>query len=177
MQASPVQAKAMLEIADLDSSGSIDKDEFLQLVTTVLEAGDKFDIVMQRKGWLPPVVVKGIFAVLETLGVIDQQIDKTIERNVRPVQEGSTLSQETRALQLKLSSLQLDNDAIWRREEVRREQLSYMLHTDTQASNSYVWDTRRCDASSCLCLPHVCLIRVSCIHRCGESSCSRHWMR
>ena len=138
MQASPVQARAMLEIADLDSSGSIDKDEFLQLVTTVLEAGDKFDIVMQRKGWLPPVVVKGIFAVLETLGVIDQQIDKTIERNVRPVQEGSTLSQETRALQLKLSSLQLDNDAIWRREEVRREQLSYMLHTDTQALKSYV---------------------------------------
>ena len=64
-----------------------------------------------------------------------------------------------------------------RHEEVWREQLSYMLHTDTQASNSYVWDTRRCDASSCLCLPHVCLIRVSCIHRCGESSCSRHWMR
>ena len=39
----------MLRVADIDDSGTIDKDEFYKLVTTVLEAGDKFDIVMTTK--------------------------------------------------------------------------------------------------------------------------------
>jgi len=40
----------MLKIADIDASGTIDKREFYRLIMSVMDAGDKFDIIMRDKG-------------------------------------------------------------------------------------------------------------------------------
>jgi hypothetical protein len=40
----------MLKIADIDASGTIDKQEFYRLIMLVMDAGDKFDIIMRDKG-------------------------------------------------------------------------------------------------------------------------------
>jgi len=133
VEADDTQARAMMKIADIDDSGEIDKLEFYKLVTSVLEAGDKFDIVMQEKGVMPRFVAKGIFAVLETLGVMDRKVASKFEGIIRPVKGQNMLSQESKALQFKLKGLKLDNDAVWKREEVRREQLLKTLESAVEA--------------------------------------------
>jgi len=136
VEADDAQAREMMKIADIDDSGSVDKEEFYKLVMSVMEAGDKFDIVMQQKGVLPRVVAKGIFAVLETLGVMDRKVSAKIEGSLRPVKGQDILSQETESLQVKLNGLRLDNDAVWKREEVRREQLLKTLESAVLASEA-----------------------------------------
>jgi len=50
VEATAEQARSMLKIADIDASGTIDKREFYRLIMSVMDAGDKFDIIMRDKG-------------------------------------------------------------------------------------------------------------------------------
>mmetsp|Transcript_3503 Transcript_3503/g.12201 ORF Transcript_3503/g.12201 Transcript_3503/m.12201 type:complete len:1039 (-) Transcript_3503:1573-4689(-) len=126
VEATSKQVEGMLKVADQDASKEISLEEFSSLVNSLLKSGDKFDLIMKKKGWLPPPVAKFILFLTSLLGNVDEGVEEALKDNLRPVR-GSEVPPEARRLQEKVARLVLDNDAVAKREEIRMEQLKVSL--------------------------------------------------
>jgi len=63
-----------------------------------------------------------------------KKVTAKVETNVRPFGVDQQVSDEAAGLRLRLKALKLDNDAVWKREEVRREQLEEALQAALAAT-------------------------------------------
>jgi len=128
------EVRRMVKAADKNGDG-VSLDELQEVISDVSSGKAAMKAALKEKGsWLPGFIAAPILAVLEALGGKVGEVDSRVSGVVRPwgdsaeaSDESSPEVREVMRLRAKLGELKLDNDAVWKREENRRDQIRHEI--------------------------------------------------
>uniref|UniRef100_A0A7S0UC96 EF-hand domain-containing protein n=2 Tax=Hemiselmis andersenii TaxID=464988 RepID=A0A7S0UC96_HEMAN len=121
------EVEKMVAAADTDGVDGVSEGELLTMMRDVAEGKGVMRTAFRQGGaWLPGFIAQPLVALLEFIGRLDDKQDRKLQGKVRPY-DMREASGEMLELRGKLSQLVLDNDAVWKREENRREQIRTAL--------------------------------------------------
>uniref|UniRef100_A0A7S0V434 Ubiquinol oxidase n=1 Tax=Hemiselmis tepida TaxID=464990 RepID=A0A7S0V434_9CRYP len=118
----------MVAAADRDGVDGVSEEELQAMMSDIAEGKAVMKTAFRQKGaWLPGFLARPLVGLLEMVGRLDAKQDQKLQGKVRPYKDAGEVDQGMQGLQGKLSQLVLENDAVWKREENRREQIRAAL--------------------------------------------------
>jgi len=127
VETSEREARGFLKLATDEGAETITCEQFELIVNTVLEGGDRADLLFREKaGYLPTWMANAAMGLIKAVGGVDRKVDESLSARIRPFGYEEA-DGPTRELQKKLDQLVLSNDAVYQREEIRRGMLERSL--------------------------------------------------